>query len=73
MQQPKYPKKDKQSEPIEHAMHEKMESRMAEGMEKNLKKEPEYQHDMEMKMEKMPKKNYKSGKGWCENPNLEGC
>jgi len=73
MQQPKYPKKAKPGISDAEVKHEKMESPMAEGMEKSLKKEPEYQHHMEMKMEKMPKKNYKSGKGWCENPNLEGC
>ena len=50
----KYSKKDKPSE----AKHEKMESPMAEGMEKNLKKEPEYQSAP-------VRKNYKGGKGWC--------
>ena len=54
MQQPKYPKKDKPS----YSKHEKMESPMAEGMEKNMKKEPEYQSPL-------ARKNYKSGKGWC--------
>lgn len=67
------PKPNKINKTASEAIHEMQESRMAEGMEKNLKKEPEYQHDMKMEMSKMPKKNYKSGKGWCENPNLEGC
>lgn len=48
------PSKEKQSE----AKHEKMESSMAEGMEKSIKKEPEYQSAP-------ARKNYKAGKGWC--------
>ena len=53
MKQP--PKKDKQSD----AKHEKIESPMAEGMEQNIKKEPEYQSPAPAR------KNYKGGKGWC--------
>lgn len=49
------PNKEKSSS----ASHEKSESPMAEGMEKNMKKESEYQS------KPAKRKNYKSGKGWC--------
>jgi len=39
--------------------NESIESPMNEGMEKNLKKEPEYQAPAPAR------KNYKGGKGWC--------
>lgn len=38
---------------------ESEESPMMEGMEQNIKKEPEYRQGS------APRKNYKSGKGWC--------
>jgi len=49
------PNKEKSSS----ASHEKSESPMAEGMEKSMKKESEYQS------KPSKGKNYKSGSGWC--------
>jgi len=59
----KPPKKSKPSRPMPQSRpsmdNESIESPMNEGMEKNLKKEPEYQAPAPAR------KNYKGGKGWC--------
>ena len=77
------PKPNPNNKRIAEAIHEMQESQVAEGMEKNLKKEPEYRPAMKEEFSKiegapamkqeMQRKNYKSGKGWCDNSNMEGC